>query len=109
MPVAAAGTLVTNPLTVPPIYYAAYHLGAWATGTSATAVVSLTDPASIGANLGAIVLPLFTGLAITASCVADRQLPADLAVLDLACQRETARSRAITAFTASSPGLLAYR
>lgn len=70
VPVAAAGTLVTNPLTVPPIYYAAYHLGAWVTGSSATAAVSLTDPASIAANLGAIGLPLFTGLAITASLAA---------------------------------------
>jgi uncharacterized protein (DUF2062 family) len=68
--VAAAGTLVTNPLTVPPIYYAAYHLGAWATGAPATTAVSLGDLASIGANLGAIGLPLFTGLAIAASCAA---------------------------------------
>jgi uncharacterized protein (DUF2062 family) len=67
VPVAAAGTLVTNPLTVPPIYYAAYHLGAWATGASTTAAVSLADPTSIGANIGTIGIPLFTGLAITAS------------------------------------------
>lgn len=70
VPVAAAGTLVTNPLTVPPIYYAAYHIGAWATGTSATAAVSLSDPASLWASLGTIGLPLFAGLAITATCVA---------------------------------------
>lgn len=68
--VAAAGTLVTNPLTVPPIYYAAYHLGAWATGASPTAAISLADPASIGANLGAIGIPLFAGLAIAASFAA---------------------------------------
>ena len=35
VPVAAAGTLVTNPLTVPPIYFAAYHLGIWASGRRA--------------------------------------------------------------------------
>lgn len=70
VPIAAAGTLVTNPLTVPPIYYAAYHLGAWATGSSATAAVSWADPASILESLGAIGLPLFTGLAITASFAA---------------------------------------
>jgi len=29
-------------LTVPPIYYAAYHLVAWATGTSAPAAFALT-------------------------------------------------------------------
>jgi uncharacterized protein len=28
--VAAAATLVTNPLTFPPIYYAAYRIGTWA-------------------------------------------------------------------------------
>ncbi len=66
VPIAAAGTLVTNPLTVPAIYYAAYHLGAWATGTSATAAVSWADPFSILASLGSIGLPLFAGLAITA-------------------------------------------
>ena len=68
--VAAAGTLVTNPLTVPPIYYAAYHLGAWATGASPRAAISLADPTSIGANLGAIGIPLFAGLAIAASFAA---------------------------------------
>ena len=70
VPIAAAGTLVTNPLTVPAIYYAAYHLGAWATGTSTTAAVSWVDPISILAGLGSIGLPLFTGLAITASFAA---------------------------------------
>lgn len=69
VPVAAVGTLVTNPLTIPPIYYAAYHLGAWATGASATAV-SLADPFSIWESLGSIGVPLFTGLAITASFAA---------------------------------------
>ena len=66
VPIAAASTLVTNPLTIPPIYYAAYQLGAWATGTSATAAVSLADPVSILQSLGSIGVPLFIGLAITA-------------------------------------------
>jgi uncharacterized protein (DUF2062 family) len=66
VPIAAAGTFVTNPFTVPPIYYGAYQLGAWATGTSGTAAVSWTDPFSIMESLGSIGLPLFTGLAITA-------------------------------------------
>ena len=65
-PIAVAGTLVTNPLTAPPIYYAAYHLGAWATGTSATAAVSWADPVSVLESLGSIGLPLFAGLAIAA-------------------------------------------
>ncbi|MCW5954531.1 MAG: DUF2062 domain-containing protein, partial [Propionibacteriaceae bacterium] len=29
LPVAALATLVTNPLTTPPLYLAAYHLGGW--------------------------------------------------------------------------------
>ncbi|WP_137937198.1 DUF2062 domain-containing protein [Chitinivorax sp. B] len=29
LPVAAAATLITNPLTVPPIYFSAYQLGSW--------------------------------------------------------------------------------
>ncbi|EXI73763.1 MAG TPA: DUF2062 domain-containing protein [Candidatus Accumulibacter phosphatis] len=70
VPVAAAGTLVTNPLTVPPIYYAAYHLGAWATGTSATTAISVADPTGFWENLGSIGMPLFTGLAMTASFAA---------------------------------------
>ncbi len=66
VPIAAAGTFVTNPRTVPPIYYAAYRLGAWATGTSATAAVSWADPVSVLESLGSIGVPLFAGLAITA-------------------------------------------
>jgi uncharacterized protein (DUF2062 family) len=66
IPVAAAGTLVTNPLTVPPIYYGAYHLGAWVTGTPAPAALSFADPSSIVENLGTIGMPLFTGLGISA-------------------------------------------
>lgn len=66
VPIAAAGTLVTNPLTVPPIYYAAYQLGSWVTGTSATAAVSWDNPVSVLESLGSIGVPLFTGLAITA-------------------------------------------
>ncbi|MBB5017913.1 hypothetical protein HNQ59_001183 [Chitinivorax tropicus] len=29
LPVAAAATLITNPFTVPPIYFSAYQLGGW--------------------------------------------------------------------------------
>jgi uncharacterized protein (DUF2062 family) len=66
VPIAAACTLVTNPLTVPPIYFAAYHLGRWATGAESPASVSFTDPASLWENFGAIGMPLFTGLGIAA-------------------------------------------
>lgn len=70
VPVAVAGTLVTNPLTVPPIYYAAYHLGAWATGASATDAVSFVEPATIWENFGMIAMPLFAGLGIAATFAA---------------------------------------
>jgi hypothetical protein len=68
--VAAAGTLVTNPLTIPPIYYAAYQLGAWSTGAPVPASFSLADPAMFWENLGAIGMPLFAGLGIAASVAA---------------------------------------
>ena len=68
--VAAAGTLVSNPLTVPPIYYAAYQMGAWATGTSAAEGMSLLDPLSLFEHVGSVGLPLFTGLTMTASMAA---------------------------------------
>ena len=70
LPVAAAGTLITNPLTVPPIYYAAYHLGAWVTGTPTMAEFTLTDTTALWNNLGLIGLPLFAGLGITATIAA---------------------------------------
>lgn len=70
IPVAAAATFITNPLTVPPIYYAAYHLGAWATGAPVPAGFSFADPASIWANIGTIGLPLFAGLGMAATFLA---------------------------------------
>jgi uncharacterized protein (DUF2062 family) len=70
LPVAAAGTLITNPLTVPPIYFAAYQIGSWATGVSAPASISFTDPAALWENLGEIGMPLFAGLGITATFAA---------------------------------------
>ena len=70
VPVAVAGTLLSNPLTVPPILFAAYHLGAWVTGSSIPAAVSLSDPTTFWENLGTIGMPLLAGLGITASCAA---------------------------------------
>lgn len=35
LPVAVAGTLISNPVTFAPICYTVYHLGSWATGKTA--------------------------------------------------------------------------
>jgi uncharacterized protein len=47
LPVAILGTFYTNPLTIAPIYWLAYQLGAWVTGDTRAAhmptVPSLTD------------------------------------------------------------------
>ena len=81
IPVAAASTLVTNPVTFAPIYYAAYKLGLWVTGERGTLETYAEQPPDLDfvpdanldpeigfwqriANLG---LPLFVGLAITAT------------------------------------------
>jgi len=83
VPAAAASTLVTNPVTFAPIYYAAYRLGVWVTGAEdsgpppAQTTQAAQDPESkegppatpdgFWQRLGAIGLPLVVGLAITAS------------------------------------------
>ena len=94
VPIAAAGTFVTNPFTVPPIYYGAYQLGAWATGTSASAAVSWANPASVLQSLGSVGLPLFTGLAITASfaAAASYLLISQLWIWHVAARRRQART-----------------
>lgn len=74
VPAAAASTLVTNPITFGPIYYAAYHLGAWLTGKEAPSTAVPEDerpadaaPPGIWQRLRALGLPLLVGLAVTAS------------------------------------------
>lgn len=88
--VAAAGTLITNPLTVPPIYYAAYQLGAWATGASIPTDISLTDPSSLLTNIATIGLPLFAGLGIAATVAA---ISSYFLISQLWAWRVTARRR----------------
>lgn len=53
LPVAAASTLVTNPVTFGPIYYGAYRLGAWITGEN------VPPPAATGATTADTVVPSF--------------------------------------------------
>ncbi|MDO8932737.1 MAG: DUF2062 domain-containing protein [Rhodocyclaceae bacterium] len=54
--------------TFAPIYYAAYHLGAWVTGEKAHALrLSATQDAELWERLSNVGLPLFVGLGITAS------------------------------------------
>lgn len=42
IPAAVASTLITNPLTFAPVYYAAYHLGEWMLGGAGTVPTSET-------------------------------------------------------------------
>lgn len=73
LPAAAASTLVTNPVTFAPAYYAAYQVGAWVTGEPA--ITALAEPAAgshsddngILERIAALGLPLLVGLAITAT------------------------------------------
>jgi uncharacterized protein (DUF2062 family) len=73
LPAAAASTLVTNPVTFAPIYYAAYQLGAWVTGepadiqASPPAAPAASDDAGIWQSIAALGMPLLVGLAITAT------------------------------------------
>lgn len=68
VPAAAASTLVTNPITFGPIYYAAYRLGSFVTGETRGSVKLPDDGADIGlwARIAAVGKPLFVGLIITA-------------------------------------------
>lgn len=73
IPVAAASTLVTNPLTFGPIYYGAYRLGLWVTGESKPvgAPVIQAPPEqpdlSVLQRIQALGKPLLVGLSITAA------------------------------------------
>lgn len=74
VPAAAASTLVTNPVTFGPIYYAAYQLGAWVTGQEArpralekSQAAGQEESPGIWQRLKALGLPLLVGLAIAAT------------------------------------------
>lgn len=73
LPVAAASTLVTNPLTFGPIYFAAYRLGALITGESVPSAeqvevhVPVADDSGLWERINALGKPLLAGLAILAT------------------------------------------
>jgi len=72
LPAAAASTLVTNPVTFAPLYYAAYHLGALLTGEdpqpAAAEIAAGEFPPDAGplARIRALGRPLLAGLAVMA-------------------------------------------
>ena len=74
VPAAAASTLVTNPVTFGPIYYAAYQLGTWVTGQEARprALARTQHPlpeieVGMWQRVRALGFPLLVGLGITAT------------------------------------------
>lgn len=73
VPAAAVSTLVTNPFTFGPIYYAAYRLGTWVTGDAmpehANALLEppkIEDVIPLWRRIAAVGKPLIVGLLITA-------------------------------------------
>lgn len=79
VPVAAASTLITNPITFAPIYYGAYRLGAWVTGEevpvnsadklSAQKIGAVDDDANLWQRFIGLGKPLLVGLSITATLI----------------------------------------
>lgn len=76
IPAAAASTLITNPVTFAPIYYAAYHLGAWISGapipaqpagTESAVAKPLDVDASYWERISSLGKPLLIGLLIMAT------------------------------------------
>lgn len=76
VPAAAASTLISNPLTFGPLYYAAYRLGTWVTGDTMPPDADSSADAfapEINADIGlwqhiaSIGKPLMIGLSITAT------------------------------------------
>lgn len=69
IPAAAASTLVTNPITFGPVYYAAYKLGVWIYGDDGSAAPPASEETGdVGMleRISQLGLPLITGLAIMA-------------------------------------------
>ncbi len=75
VPAAVGSTLVTNPITFAPVYYAAYHVGAWLLGRHGTA----SD-----AELVMVEEQALTGLALWVDRFATIGAPLALGLLTLA-------------------------
>jgi len=76
IPAAVGSTLITNPITFAPVYYAAYHLGAWMLG-HANVPVSEVNLEHVAANAA-------TGLALWMDRLATVGAPLALGLLTLA-------------------------
>lgn len=76
IPAAVGSTLITNPITFAPVYYAAFHLGEWMLGR-AHVPVSEVDLESVAANTA-------TGLALWMDRLAAVGAPLALGLLTLA-------------------------
>jgi hypothetical protein len=74
IPAAVGSTLITNPITFAPVYYAAYHLGSWMLGRSPASAVDLERGAARTA----------TGLALWMDRLAVIGAPLALGLLTLA-------------------------
>lgn len=71
IPAAVASTLITNPVTFGPIYYGAYRLGVWVTGSrdlpdSAALPAQPDQSASVWQRITSLGKPLLIGLTIVA-------------------------------------------
>jgi len=76
IPAAVGSTLITNPITFAPVYYAAYHLGTWMLG-------SIAKPVS-PASLHHVANETATGLALWMGKLAAVGAPLALGLLTLA-------------------------
>ncbi|MEQ6334028.1 DUF2062 domain-containing protein [Sphingobium sp. MK2] len=69
--IASAATLITNPLTFPPIYYAAYRTGTFLLdlvgGARAAQTIAAAQPTGIWTSLSATSLSTFVGLLVFAT------------------------------------------
>lgn len=76
IPAAVGSTLITNPITVAPLYYGAYHLGAW--------MLRLADVPLAAVDLDRVAAKTETGLALWVDRVATVGPPLGLGLLTLA-------------------------